>query len=132
MRIQLLVQKDPLEGGKTTHSSILAWKILWTKEPCGLQFMGWQGVEQHTHTHTHKRSLSFNTRYFTETLGWHKTSKKRNFSPGDRLWPYILFRTRHKSFPLLLISNKWIPRVWEREAQLNHETQGTTSILTFS
>ena len=53
MRIQLLVQKDPLEGGKTTHSSILAWKILWTKEPCGLQFMGWQGVEQHTHTHTH-------------------------------------------------------------------------------
>ena len=23
-----------------THSSILAWKILWTEEPGGLQFMG--------------------------------------------------------------------------------------------
>ena len=26
----------------TAHSSILAWKILWTREPCGLQFMGSQ------------------------------------------------------------------------------------------
>ena len=85
-----------------------------------------------THTHrAHKPSLSFNTCYFTETLGWHKASKKRNSSPGDRLWPYILFRTCQKSFLLLLISNKWIPQVWEREAQLNHETQGTTSIWHF-
>ena len=27
-----------------THSSILVWKIPWTKEPGGLQSMGWQGV----------------------------------------------------------------------------------------
>ena len=27
-----------------THSSILAWKIPWTEEPCGLQFMGLQRV----------------------------------------------------------------------------------------
>ena len=26
----------------TTHSSILAWKIPWGKEPGGLQFKGWQ------------------------------------------------------------------------------------------
>ena len=25
-----------------THSSILAWEILWTEEPGGLQFMGEQ------------------------------------------------------------------------------------------
>ena len=25
-----------------SHSSILAWKILWTEEPGGLQFMGSQ------------------------------------------------------------------------------------------
>ena len=25
-----------------THSSVLAWKIPWTEEPCGLQSMGWQ------------------------------------------------------------------------------------------
>ena len=29
--------EDPLEEGITTHSSILAWRILWTEEPGGLQ-----------------------------------------------------------------------------------------------
>ena len=29
--------EDPLEMGMATHSSILAWRILWTEEPCGLQ-----------------------------------------------------------------------------------------------
>ena len=38
------VQKDPLEKGMATHSSILAWKIPWTEEPDGLQSMGWQRV----------------------------------------------------------------------------------------
>ena len=28
-----LDQEDPLEEGMTTHSSILAWRIPWTKEP---------------------------------------------------------------------------------------------------
>ena len=37
MRIQPLGQKDPLEKGMTTHSSILAWRIPWTEEPGGLQ-----------------------------------------------------------------------------------------------
>ena len=30
----------PLEKEMTTHSSILAWKILWTEEPGGVQFGG--------------------------------------------------------------------------------------------
>ena len=25
--------EDPLEKGMATHSSVLAWKILWTEEP---------------------------------------------------------------------------------------------------
>ena len=32
--------KDPLEEEMTTHSSILAWEILWREEPGGLQSMG--------------------------------------------------------------------------------------------
>ena len=28
--------EDPLEEGKATHSSILAWEIPWTEEPGGL------------------------------------------------------------------------------------------------
>ena len=32
--------EDPLEEGIATHSRILAWRISWTEEPGGLQFMG--------------------------------------------------------------------------------------------
>ena len=38
--------EDLLEKGKATHSNILAWKITWTEEPGGLQFMGWQSQTQ--------------------------------------------------------------------------------------
>ena len=37
MRVQSLGQEDPLEKKMATHSSTLAWKILWTEEPGGLQ-----------------------------------------------------------------------------------------------
>ena len=35
-------QKDPLEKGTATHSSIFAWEIPRTKEAGGLQTMGLQ------------------------------------------------------------------------------------------
>ena len=35
-----LGQEDPLEKEMATHSSILAWKIPWMEESCGLQSMG--------------------------------------------------------------------------------------------
>ena len=38
--VQSLGQEDPLEKGLATHSSILAWRILWTEEPDRLQSMG--------------------------------------------------------------------------------------------
>ena len=31
--VQSLGWEDPLEKGKATHSSILAWRIPWTEEP---------------------------------------------------------------------------------------------------
>ena len=37
-------QEDPLEEGMATHSSTLAWRIPWTEEPGGLQFIGLQRV----------------------------------------------------------------------------------------
>ena len=39
-----LGQKDPLEKGRAIHSSILAWRIPWTREPGGLQSMGLQTI----------------------------------------------------------------------------------------
>ena len=39
-QLRSLGQKDPLEKGTATHSSILAWRIPWTEEPGGPQSMG--------------------------------------------------------------------------------------------
>ena len=35
-----------MEKGMATQSSIPAWRILWTEEPCGLQSMGLQRVRR--------------------------------------------------------------------------------------
>ena len=40
--VRLLGQEDPLGKEMATHSSILAWRIPWSEEPGGLQFMGLQ------------------------------------------------------------------------------------------
>ena len=60
------IRKIPLEKAMATHSSLLAWRILWTEEPGGLRSTGLQRVghdwahvcaharaRAHTHTHTH-------------------------------------------------------------------------------
>ena len=39
-----LGQEDPPEKGMSTHSNILAWRILWTGELGGLQYTGSQRV----------------------------------------------------------------------------------------
>ena len=36
-QVQSLCQEDPLKKEMATHSSILAWEILWTEEPYELQ-----------------------------------------------------------------------------------------------
>ena len=44
--------ETPLEKETATHSSILAWKVLWREEPSGLQSIGLQRVGTTEHTHT--------------------------------------------------------------------------------
>ena len=60
--VRSLGREDSLEEELATHSSILAWEILWTEEPGGLQSMRSQRVGYdwvcvhicaHTYTHTH-------------------------------------------------------------------------------
>ena len=43
-RVQSLGQEDPLGKEMATHSSTLAWKILWTEKRGRLQSMGSQRV----------------------------------------------------------------------------------------
>ena len=56
--VQSLGQEDLLEKGMPTHSSILAWKIPWTEEPGGLQFMGSQRVGHDWATNTFTFNLT--------------------------------------------------------------------------
>ena len=52
--VRSLGWEDPLENGKVTHSTILAWRIPWPEEPGGLQSIGSQsqtrlkGLSTHT------------------------------------------------------------------------------------
>ena len=48
-----LGRKNPLEKGMATHSSILAWRILWTEEQSRLQSMGSQRVGCDCETNFH-------------------------------------------------------------------------------
>ena len=59
----ILGPEEPLEDERTTHSSILAWKIAWTEEPGRVTVHGVTESQtplsmpahtrEHTHTHTH-------------------------------------------------------------------------------
>ena len=42
MKVQFLIQEDPLEKEMAAHSIVLAWEIPWTEEPGRLQTMGSQ------------------------------------------------------------------------------------------
>ena len=44
-QVQSLGREEPLEEGMATHSSILAWRILWIEEPGRLQFIVSPGVK---------------------------------------------------------------------------------------
>ena len=58
--------KDPLEKGKATHFSILAWRIPWTVEFMGSQRVGQDWV---TFTFTFEPSLWSNSHIHTWLLG---------------------------------------------------------------
>ena len=70
--VQLLGQEDPLEKGKATHSSILAWRIPGTEEPGGLQSMGSSRV-RHDIT-------------FTFTFHFHALEKEMATHSGILAW----------------------------------------------
>ena len=61
--IQSLSQKDPLEKGMATHSSIVAWKISGTEERGELQYIGLQRVGYNRETLLFKE---FHLLHFTE------------------------------------------------------------------
>ena len=59
MWIRSLGQEDSLQVGMTTHSSILVWRIPWTKEPGGLQATG--------HKQSDMTEIYSKSRYYTKS-----------------------------------------------------------------
>ena len=56
-RVRSLDREDPLEKEMATHSSILAWRIPWTEELCGLQSMGRKELDTTERLHLGKAVL---------------------------------------------------------------------------
>ena len=97
-QVQSLGWEDPLEKEMATHSSILAWRILWTEEPGGLQSMGSQRVRQDwatTLTLTYLVTKSYLTLLWPQTplcMGFPKQEYWSGLpfsSPGDLHYPFI-------------------------------------------
>ena len=68
--VQSLRQEDTLEKEISIHSSIVAWKIPWTEEPCRLQSMGSQSrtrLSNFTYRPSNRQAQCASR--FKETLG---------------------------------------------------------------
>ena len=66
-RVQSLGQEDPLEKEMATHSSILAWEILWREEP-GRLYSPW-GCKRVRHNLVTKQQQRMARKY---SLGFQK------------------------------------------------------------
>ena len=81
--------EDPLEEEMAPLSSILVWKIPWTKEPSGLPSVRSQRVSVYTvHGVTESRTLLSDSAW-----GWTSQLKRRKF------WKYLTLSPRQCPFP---------------------------------
>ena len=69
MQVWSLGRENPLEEGMETHSSILAWRILWEEEAGGLQSMHSYGVGHNWSDLAHK--VSYLLMYVSAGLNRH-------------------------------------------------------------
>ena len=69
-------QEDPLEEGKATHCSILAWRIPWTEEPDGLQSVRSQ-------SRTQRKQLSTDSKKIGEKAALQAALEDAGFTPDE-------------------------------------------------
>ena len=95
MWVQSLSGEDPLEKEIATHSSTLAWRILWTEEPLGYCPRGrkesdttyrlnnkteqeWKQVKVFLHTQGLKKKFLFPTDFVLSAGVWWVSGKEKN------------------------------------------------------
>ena len=72
VQLQSLSREVPLQEEMAAHSSILAWKVLWTEEPGGPQSMGSQRVGYDwAYTHNSTRGKGRMDHYFLTVNPWY-------------------------------------------------------------
>ena len=109
--------EDPLEKEMTTHSSIPAWKIPWTEEPGGLQWIELQRVRHTWAQHGNGRSIHTHPRSGGALF---PTMKPEGglFSPFQQM-QYVIDRRnrstsvvrnwlRHQVWSWLMMCSEWI------------------------
>ena len=101
--VQSLGWEDPLEKEMETHSSILAWDILWTEEPGRLQSMGWQKSDTTWRLHNCATYSPFAT----------PSLKPFYILSAPKRWP---LRTSLPSLPCWLVSS-WVSNDWHRRKE---------------
>ena len=105
IRVQSLSWEEPLEWAMTTHSSIVSWKIPWTEEPAGPQFM-WSQSQTLLNLHKHNAYMHW------PFLG-------PSFLLGDLDFPLALFIFWLKNFLNVSCSEVycwgilWLLNIWK-------------------
>ena len=84
-QVQSLGCKDPLEKEMATHSSILAWRILWTQEPLRLWSVGLQRVRHDWASNTLTLNCFIPLSIFFFFLVALQGMRDLSFPPRDRI-----------------------------------------------
>ena len=117
--VRSLGWEDPLEKEMAAHSSILAWKILWTLEPGRLLSMGSQRVRHDWATSL----LHFTIIFITSTIVWPQVNSRdgTQLHPSTESWIKVCWTWPHPSEQDSLFPSD----------SLSHP-EGSISLLSFS
>ena len=116
IQVRSLGREDPLEKEMATHSSTLAWKILWMEEPGRLQSMGLQRdtterlqcyFHFHGHTNLGKCTLCFPSWCFM-LYSWKQLVGNLDISLNEIIYvTAVQDGQRHVDFLFITVASPW-------------------------
>ena len=109
--------EDPLEKGKATHSSILAWRIRSTEEPGGLQSTGSQRVGHDWATNTHTLQKKKQEYLLTTLFGGWLEERKNHYSRIQAI------KNRYLNYRAFRYSNHFLYRSSESPQNMRQSTK---------
>ena len=74
-QVQSLDWEDPLEKEMATHSSMLAWEVLWAEEAGGLQFMGSDMIQRLNNSRLETDTINTSSLVFSLHIMWFRASR---------------------------------------------------------